>query len=215
MVAVGHFHFSFKLMVLTIKLLVSYRNAYMEVRHQTNNAARISELLRDVTWRNKCMTVESKIKICKAVVRPIMTQGAERRAATTKTKQLLWTTEMNTLRAILGKTRFNRMKNGNILEICNLQEVVKFVKSRRKHGMNMLAELNNGSSDLQGTPDQTPNDHQDDHQNEGRIAGSCRSQEHPKLYSREEEQANIAFLKKQKKKKKKCQICEICETYIS
>ena len=73
MVAVGHFHFSFKLMVLTIKLLVSYRNAYMEVRHQTNNAARISELLRDVTWRNKCMTVESKIKICKAVVRPIMT----------------------------------------------------------------------------------------------------------------------------------------------
>ena len=51
-------------------------------------------------------------------------------------------------------------------------------------------------------PDQTPNDHQDDHQNDGRIAGS-RSQKHPKLYGREEEQANIAFLKKKKKKKKK------------
>ena len=49
-----------------------------------------------VTWRNKYVTVESKIKIYKAVVRPIMTYGAETRAATTKTKQLLRTTEMNT-----------------------------------------------------------------------------------------------------------------------
>ena len=39
---------------------------------------------------------------------------------------------MNTLRAILGKTTFDRMKNVDILERCNLQEVVKFVKSRRK-----------------------------------------------------------------------------------
>ena len=57
--------------------------------------------------------------------------------------------------------------------------------------MNMLAEQNNGSS----------NDHQDDHQNDGRIAGRRFSQEHPKLYGSEEEQANIAFLKKKKKKK--------------
>ena len=78
------------------------------------------------------MTVESKIKIYTAVVRPIMTYGAETRAATTKTKQLLRTTEMNTLRAILGKTRFDRMKNIDILEQCSLQKVAKFVKSRRK-----------------------------------------------------------------------------------
>ena len=63
---------------------------------------------------------------------PIMTYGTETRAATTKTKQLLRTTEMNTARAILGKTRFDRMKNVDILERCNLQEVVKFVKGRRK-----------------------------------------------------------------------------------
>ena len=97
-------------------IISSNRNTYMEVRHQTNNSARISGLLRDVTWRNKYMTVESKIKIYKAVVRPIMTYSAETRADTTKTKQLLRTTEMNTLRAILGKTRFNRMKNIDILE---------------------------------------------------------------------------------------------------
>jgi hypothetical protein len=78
------------------------------------------------------MSVESKIKIYKAVVRPIMTYGAESRAGTTKTKQLLKTTEMNTLRANLGKARFDRMKNIDILEQCNIQAVTKFVKSRRK-----------------------------------------------------------------------------------
>ena len=67
------------------------------------------------------MTVESKIKIYKAVVRPIMAYGTETRAATIKIKQLIRTTEMNTLRAILGKTRFDRMKNIDILERCNLQ----------------------------------------------------------------------------------------------
>jgi hypothetical protein len=47
-------------------------------------------------------------------------------------KQLLQTTEMNTLRAILGKTGFDRMKNIDILKQCNIQAVTKFVKSRRK-----------------------------------------------------------------------------------
>ena len=78
------------------------------------------------------MTVEIKIKKYKAVVRLIMTYGAETRAATTKTKQLLRATEMNTLRAVLGKTRSDRMKNVDILERCSLQEVAKFVKSGRK-----------------------------------------------------------------------------------
>ena len=73
-----------------------------------------------------------KIKIYTAAVRPIMTYGAETRADTAKTKQLWRTTEMNTLRAFLGKTSFDRMKNIDILERCILQEVVKFVKSRRK-----------------------------------------------------------------------------------
>ena len=59
-------------------------------------------------------------------------KSVNQESVTTKTKQLLRTTEMNTLRAILGKTRFDGTKNIDILERCNLQEVVKFVKSRRK-----------------------------------------------------------------------------------
>jgi hypothetical protein len=61
-----------------------------------------------------------------------MTYGAESRADSTKTKQLLTTAEMNALRAILGKTGFERMRNIDILEQCNIQAVRKFVKSRRK-----------------------------------------------------------------------------------
>ena len=116
----------------------------------------------------------------KAVVRPIMTYGAETTAATTKTKQLLRTTEMNTARAILGKTRFDRMKNIDIIERCNLQEVVKFVKSRRKAWNEHVSRAEQRLI--------KPNDHQDDHQNDGRTAGGRRLQEHPKLYGREEEE---------------------------
>jgi hypothetical protein len=49
-----------------------------------------------------------------------------------KTKQLLKTTKVNALKAILGKTRFDMMKNIDILERCNIQTVAKFVKSRMK-----------------------------------------------------------------------------------
>jgi hypothetical protein len=52
---------------------------------------------------------------------------------------------------------------------------------------NMLAEQNDGSSDLQGTPDRITNDHQDDHQNDGQTVGSRRHLEHLKMYDCEEE----------------------------
>jgi hypothetical protein len=73
-----------------------------------------------------------------------MTYGAESRADITKTKQLLKTTEINTLRAILGKTRFDGMRNIDILERCSIQAVAKFVKIRRK----AWNEQSSGSSDL-------------------------------------------------------------------
>jgi hypothetical protein len=61
-----------------------------------------------------------------------MTYGAESRVDSTKTTQLLTTAEMKTLRVFLGKTRFDRMENIDILEQCNIQAVTKLVKSRSK-----------------------------------------------------------------------------------
>ena len=132
-----------------------------------------------------------------------MTYGAETRAATTKTKQLLKTTEMYTLRAILGKTRFDRMKNVDTLERCNLQEVVKFVKSRRKARNEHVSRAEQRLIKL--VRDARPNTKRPPGRPPKRWADSWQSSftGTPKLYGREEEQANIAFLKKKKKKKKK------------
>ena len=60
------------------------------------------------------MSIESKTRIYKTCVRPIMTYATETRAETAATKQLLRTTEMKTLRSILGKTFGDRVKNSNI-----------------------------------------------------------------------------------------------------
>ena len=78
------------------------------------------------------MSTESKVKIYKAMVRPVMTYGAETRAETSRTKQLIRTVEMNTLRAIVGKTRLDRVRNSTVREQCRVQDVSKFVKVRRK-----------------------------------------------------------------------------------
>ena len=109
----------------------SYGNTLLEVREQTLKAARISGCLRDVVWKNKYMSIESKVKIYKTAVRPILTYAVETRADTSKTKQLLRTTEMNTLRTIIGKTRRDRVKNVDVRkECCEIQDVVKFTKKR-------------------------------------------------------------------------------------
>ena len=61
-----------------------------------------------------------------------MTYVAETRAETSRTKQLIRTVEMNTLRAIVGKTRLDRVRNSTVREQCGVQDVSKFVKVRRK-----------------------------------------------------------------------------------
>ena len=107
-------------------------NTYKEAKLQAIKGAAVSGYLRDVTWKNKFMSTESKVKIYKAMVRPVMTYGAETRAETSRTKQLIRTVEMNTLRAIVGKTRLDRVRNSTVREQCGVQDVSKFVKVRRK-----------------------------------------------------------------------------------
>jgi hypothetical protein len=87
---------------------------------------------------------------------------------------------MNTLRAILGKTRLDRIKNINILERCNIQAVAKFVKSRRKAWNEHVGRAEQRLIKLVRDAKPTLNDVQDDHQNDGQIVGSRRLQKHLK-----------------------------------
>lgn len=78
------------------------------------------------------MSTEAKVKIYKTTIRPVITYAAETRAETRKTKQTMTTTEMNSLRAIVGKTRFDRVPNTEIRNQCDIQDISKWVKTRRK-----------------------------------------------------------------------------------
>ena len=60
-----------------------------------------------------------------------MTYGAETRAETV-TKRILRTTEMKTLRAIREYILNDRQRNRNIKEMCQTDNVVRWIKKRRK-----------------------------------------------------------------------------------
>lgn len=65
--------------------------------------------------RLRHMTDESKCKIYKAIVRPVLTYGAETRADTQRTKRLLNTAEMSIL--IVGKTRLDRVRKEDVTSV--------------------------------------------------------------------------------------------------
>ena len=84
--------------------LSAKRYLKQEVRIQATKAANISGCFYNLVWLNKYMSTESKVRIYKINVRPVLTYATETRAETTYTQQLLRTTEMKTIRAIHGKT---------------------------------------------------------------------------------------------------------------
>jgi hypothetical protein len=77
-----------------------------EVQQQANKAARMSGCLNDMIWKNKCLRLETKVRIYKLAVKQIPTYSIKTRAdiCKTKKKKLLDTTKMNTLKKIVGNT---------------------------------------------------------------------------------------------------------------
>ena len=98
-----------------------YGDVETEVREQTNKVARVAACLDNTIWRNKHMRIETKARIYKATIRPIMTYTAETRPETTKT--MLETTEIKILRKLAGKTMLDREQNKNIGRTCGTEDV--------------------------------------------------------------------------------------------
>lgn len=65
------------------------------------------------------MSIKNKTHIYQTAVRPILTYAAETRADTRKTKNLLRSTEMRTLRSIVGVTLWNRRRSSDIKRECD------------------------------------------------------------------------------------------------
>ncbi|XP_072766481.1 uncharacterized protein [Anoplolepis gracilipes] len=113
-------------------IVSSNRNLVEEVRAQANRANRIAGYLREVIWRNRNMSLRSKVRIYKTCIRPILTYAVETRADITRTKRILRTTEMRTLRAIRGVNLGDRMRSEQIRRECKIQDIVRWTRTRRR-----------------------------------------------------------------------------------
>lgn len=122
--------------VMSVKYLgikLTYNNDIEEeVREQTMKANRIAGCLNDTIWRNKHIRTETKSRIYKSVVRPVMTYTAETRPQTSRTQRYLETSEMRTLRKIAGKTLWDRETSESIRRICEVDNVNTWVKNRKR-----------------------------------------------------------------------------------
>ena len=112
--------------------ITSDGNLQDEVDTQLMKAYRVAGCLRDFVWNNNHMSLESKIKIYRTCVRPIMTYGIEARADTKSTKRKLRTLEMRILRRSAGFSLYDRQRNDHIRELCKVEDVVKWSKHRRR-----------------------------------------------------------------------------------
>ena len=101
--------------------ITSSKDLTMEVRHQAIKVSRISGCLNETMWSNKYLRNEAKVRIYKNIVRPILTYVAETRTDTAETRQLLEVTEMKTLRRIINKTKWDRIRNDRIGELCEIK----------------------------------------------------------------------------------------------
>uniref|UniRef100_A0AAR5PIR3 Reverse transcriptase domain-containing protein n=1 Tax=Dendroctonus ponderosae TaxID=77166 RepID=A0AAR5PIR3_DENPD len=111
--------------------LSGFGDTEAEVRYQATKAIRIAGCLNAI-WCNRRMGTDSKSRIYKIVVRPMMTYTAETRPETMKTKRLLETAEMKILRRITGKTLLDRARSKDIRTACNVKNINEWVANRKK-----------------------------------------------------------------------------------
>lgn len=120
-----------------------YGDIENEVRQQVNKANRVAGCLNDTIWRNKHIGVETKTRIYKATIRPIMTYAGETRPETSKTRRLMETAEMKVLRRILGKTLLDQERSETIRRNCQTENVADWVSNRKKEWNNHINRMDN------------------------------------------------------------------------
>ena len=130
------------LLSISLKKNKKNKNLTIEVGQQALKPSRISECLNDTVWFNKLLRIEPKVRIYKRGVRPILTYAAETRSDTAKTRQILETAEMKTLRRIMNKTRLKKIRNRDIREKCEIQNIGDWVHRRRIEWNAHLSRMN-------------------------------------------------------------------------
>ena len=103
------------------------------MKSQVVKGARISGCLYNLIRKNKFISPESKTRIYKSWNRPVITYGAEARADTVHTQQLLRTTEMRIVRTIHGETLRDRIYSKELRKLSEIKDIVEWVNYRRRY----------------------------------------------------------------------------------
>lgn len=101
----------------------SYGDIEDEVRQQVAKANKVAGCLNDVIWRNKHLRRETKARIYKTTIRPIISYTSETRPDTSKIQRLLEITEMKILRRFSGKTLLDRQRSESIRRLCEVENI--------------------------------------------------------------------------------------------
>ncbi|XP_050516917.1 uncharacterized protein LOC126891697 [Diabrotica virgifera virgifera] len=96
-------------------------------------AAGISGYLKEIVWKNKYLNTESKVKIYKTTIRPIITYASETKPDTNRTLQMMRTVEMRTLRSIQGKTLRDRIRCEDVRQNYGIQDIGRWFRQRRRY----------------------------------------------------------------------------------
>ncbi|XP_050512890.1 uncharacterized protein LOC126888582 [Diabrotica virgifera virgifera] len=104
-------------------LMHSYGDTGAEVSQQVKKANRIAGCLKYTIWCNTHLRTETKPKIYRTVIRPIMTYTTETRPGTTRTKRLMQTCEMKIVRDITGKSLWDRQRSIDPRQRCNIENI--------------------------------------------------------------------------------------------
>ena len=87
--------------------------------------------LNNKIWNNNNLRTETKVKIQKSYIRPVLTYGCECRTETQKIKQINETTEMKVLRKITGKSLRDKIRSTVIREECKIEPINLWINDRR------------------------------------------------------------------------------------
>lgn len=104
-----------------------------ETNEQITKTNRIAGCMNGVIWNNKYLRSDTKARIYKSVLRPILTYGTEVRQETAGTRRRIQATEMRVLRRIAKKTRWDRVRNENIRETCQVTDIAIWTRERRQN----------------------------------------------------------------------------------
>lgn len=99
------------------------KNLQQKARIQANQASRILESWGDIIWKNKHISTET-------------------RADNSKTKSIMKTAEIKTIRTIKKVTLRDQLRTTAIREELKLQDVVRFVRSRCRYWRDYVNRIN-------------------------------------------------------------------------